>query len=101
MARGNSPSAAWSERGPTSGLASHSEEITEKASSRALGSLCLLRTTSAKLLRVERYKFPDAHRRPAGHLLDAVRPSVITTRPVQLAHRQKMSRQMLRHTLSF
>ena len=68
----------------------HSEEITEKACSRALGAVCLLGATSAELLRVKRHKFPDAHRRPAGHPLDAVRLPVITTRPVQLAHRQKM-----------
>jgi hypothetical protein len=39
-----------------------SEEITEKACSRALGAVCLLRATSAELLRVKRHKFPDAHR---------------------------------------
>src|SRR6202011_5814629 len=83
---------------PAGGL-HDSEEIIEKAYSRALGAVCLLGTTSAELLRVKRHKFPDAHRRPAGHPLDAVRPPVIATRPVQLAHRQKMPGQMLRHTL--
>src|SRR6266404_9937115 len=67
----------------------------------ALGAVCLLGATSAELLRVKRHKFPDAHRRPAGHPLDAVRPPVITTRPMQLAHRQKMPRQMLWQTLPF
>ncbi len=86
--------------GPAGGLR-HSEEITEKACSRALGALCLLGATSAELLGVKRHKFPDAHRRPAGHPLDAVRPSVITTGPVQLAHRQKMPGQMLWQTLLF
>src|SRR6266478_5461647 len=85
---------------PTGGLR-HSEELTENACSRALGAVCLLGATSAELLRVKRHKFPYAHRRPAGHPLDAVRPPVIATRPVQLAHRQKMPRQMLRHTLPF
>ena len=61
----------------------------------------LLGATSAELLRVKRHKFPNAHRRSSGHPLDAVRPPVITTPPVQLAHRQKMPRQMLRHTSPF
>src|SRR5260370_9584189 len=82
-------------------MARNSEDITEKSCSRALGAVCLLGATSAELLRVKRHKFPDAHRRPAGHPLDAVRLPVITTRPVQLAHRQKMPRQILRHTLPF
>ena len=89
------------ERGPRRSadvVESHSEEVTEKACSHSLGAVCLLGATSAELLRVKRHKFPDAHRRPAGHPLHAVRLPVITTRPVQLAHRQKMPRQMLRHT---
>src|SRR6266446_5681399 len=67
-----------------------------KACSRALGAVCLLGATSAELLRVKRYKFPDAHRRPAGHPLDAVRLPVITTCSVQRAHRQQVPHQMLR-----
>src|SRR5260370_28082452 len=34
--------------------------------------------------------FPDAHRRPAGQPFDTVRLPVVTTRPVQLAHRHKV-----------
>ncbi len=80
---------------PAGGLR-HSEEITEKACSRALGALRLLGATAAELLRVKRHKFPDAHRGPAGQSLDAVHLPVITTRPVQRAHRQKVPHQMLR-----
>jgi hypothetical protein len=74
----------------------HLEEITEKACSRALGAQRHLGATAAELLRVKRHKFPDAHRRPAGQSLDAVHLPVITTRPVQRAHRQKVPHQMLR-----
>lgn len=56
------------------------------------------RPTAAELIRVKRYKFPDAHRRPAGHSLHAVRQPVIPTRPVQLRHRQQMQGQVLRHS---
>ena len=89
-------SQAW----PTGALRD-SEEITEKACSPALGAECPLGATSAELLRVKRYKFPDAHRRPAGHPFDAVRLPVITTCPVQLTHRQKMPHQMLRQPVPF
>ena len=34
-----------------------------------------LRSTTAELIRVKRYKFPDAHRQPASHPLHAVRPA--------------------------
>jgi hypothetical protein len=47
-----------------------------------------LRPTAAELIRVKRHKLPDAHRRPAGHPLHAVRQPVISTRPVQLGHRE-------------
>ena len=63
---------------------------------RAPGAACLLGSTAAEVLSVKRHKFPDAHRRPAGQLSDAVRLPVITTRPLQRAHRQKMPHQMLR-----
>src|SRR5258708_26892116 len=76
------------------------KKSTTKKNRQILGRANLF-ASSAELLRVKRHKFPDAHRRPAGHPLDAVRLPVITTRPVQLAHRQKMHRQMLRHTLPF
>jgi hypothetical protein len=58
-----------------------------------------LRSTTAELLRVKRHKFPDAHRRPAGHPLHAVRQPVIPTRPVQLGHRHQMPGQVLRQPL--
>src|SRR5712692_1700261 len=58
-----------------------------------------LRPTAAELIRVKRHKLPDAHRRPAGHPLHAVRQPVIPTRPVQLRHRQQMQGQMLRQSL--
>src|SRR5882724_10622948 len=48
-------------------------EITEKACSHTLGGRCPLGATSTELFRVKRHKFPDAHRRPAGQSLDAVR----------------------------
>src|SRR5262245_27367651 len=35
-----------------------------------------LRSATAELLRVQRHKVPDAHRRPAGHPLHAVRQPV-------------------------
>ena len=76
----------------------HSEEITRRLPAVLFGAIYLLGATSAELLGVKRHKFPDAHRRPAGHPLDAVRLPVITTRSMQLAHRQKMPRQMLRQT---
>src|SRR2546426_11277945 len=38
-----------------------------------------LRPTAAELIRVKRHKLPDAHRRPAGHPLHAVRHPVIPT----------------------
>jgi len=60
-----------------------------------------LEERSAELVGVKRHKFPDAHRRMAGHPLDAVRLSVITTCPVQPAYRCKMPRQMFRHTYLF
>src|ERR1700730_17500873 len=74
---------------------------TRSLSSATVVAVIVLGATSAELLRVKRHKFPDAHRRPTGHPLDAVRLSVITARPVQLAHRQKMTRQMPRNTLPF
>ena len=40
------------------------------------------RPTAAELIRVKRHEVPDAHRRPAGHPLHAVRQPVIPTRPV-------------------
>ena len=58
-----------------------------------------LRPTTAELIRVKRHKFPDAHRRPAGHPLHAVRQPVIPARPVQLGHRQQMQGQVLRQSL--
>src|SRR3989441_1070678 len=57
-----------------------------------------LSPTTAELIRVKRHKFPDAHRRPAGHPLHAVRQPVIPTRPVQLGHRQQMQGQVLRQS---
>src|SRR5262245_28711888 len=45
-----------------------------------------LRSTTAELIRVKRYKFANAHRRSARHPLDAVRHPVIPTRPMQLGH---------------
>ena len=60
-----------------------------------------LRSTTAELIRVKRHKFPDAHRRPAGHPLHAVRQPVIPTRPVQLGHRHQMPGQVLRQPLPF
>lgn len=63
-----------------------------------MGAL-FLRDTSAELTRMKRHKFPDTHRRPTRDPLDAVRLPVITTCPVQLAHRQEMTRQMLRQML--
>src|SRR5580704_8254291 len=56
-----------------------------------------LQSTTAELLRVKRHKFPDAHRRPAGQPLHAVRQPVIPTCPVQLAHRHEMPGEVLRH----
>ena len=56
----------------------------------------LLRSTTAKLIRVKRHKFSDAHRRPAGDPLHAVRHPVIPTRAVQLGHRHQMPGQLLR-----
>ena len=58
-----------------------------------------LRPTAAELIRVKRHKLLDAHRRPAGHPLHAVRQPVIPTRPVQLRHRQQMQSQVLRQPL--
>ena len=58
-------------------------------------------STAAEFIRVKRDKFPDAHRRPAGYPLHAVRLPVIPTRPVQLAHRNKMAVQVLRQRLLF
>ena len=60
-----------------------------------------LRSTTAELIRVKRHKFPDAHRRPAGHPLHAVRQPVIPTRPVQLGHRHQMPGQVLRQPRLF
>src|SRR5262245_38099809 len=39
-----------------------------------------LKSTAAKLIRVKRHQFSDAHRGLAGHLLHAVRHPVIPTR---------------------
>ena len=55
-----------------------------------------LRSTTAELIRVKRHALPDAHWRPTGHPLHAVRLPVIPTRPVQLAHRHQMPGQVLR-----
>jgi hypothetical protein len=60
-----------------------------------------LRSTTAELIRVKRHEFPDAHRRPAGHALHAVRQPIIPTRPVQLGHRHRMPRQVLRQPMPF
>src|SRR6266849_8410409 len=60
-----------------------------------------LRPTTAELIRVKRHKFPDAHRRPAGHALHFVRQPVIPTRPVQRGHRHQMPGQMLRQPRPF
>ena len=60
-----------------------------------------LRPTTAELIRVKRHKFPDAHRRPAGHPLHAVRHSVIPTRPVQRGHRHQMPGQVVRQPRPF
>src|SRR5258705_5683230 len=53
--------------------------------------------TAAELVRVKRHELADAHRRPAGHPLHAVRQPVIPTPPVQLGHRQQMLGQVLRY----
>jgi len=66
---------------------------------RALGNSHLIQcniATTAELIRVKRHKFPDAHRRSAGHPRHAIRHPVIPTRPVQLGHRHQMPRQVLR-----
>ena len=55
----------------------------------------------AELLGVQRHKFPDAHRRPAGHPLHTVRQPVVPTRPIQLGHRHQMPGQVLRQPLPF
>ena len=47
-----------------------------------------LRSTTAELVRVMRRRFPDAHRRPAGHTLHTVRNLVIRTRAIHLGHLQ-------------
>src|SRR2546425_7988303 len=60
-----------------------------------------LRSTTAELIRGKRHKFPDAPRRPAGHSLHAVRQSVVPTSPVQFAHRQDMTGEVLRHSKPF
>src|SRR2546426_8607307 len=39
------------------------------------------RPTAAELIRVKRHKLPDAHRRPAGHPLHAVRQPVRDAEP--------------------
>ena len=59
------------------------------------------RSTTAELSRVKRHKFPDTHRRTAGHSLHAVRQSVVPTSPVQFAHRQDMTGEVLRHSKPF
>ena len=53
-------------------------------------------STTAELIRVKRHEFADAHRRPAGYPLHAVRQPVIPTRSVQLAHRDQMPGEVLR-----
>src|SRR2546425_2680827 len=44
-----------------------------------IATLLFLRPTAAELIRVKRHELPDARRRPAGHLLHAVRQPVIPT----------------------
>src|ERR1043166_9822924 len=60
-----------------------------------------LRSTGAELIRVKRHKFPDTHRRTAGHSLHAVRQSIIPTSPVQFAHCHHMTGEVLRHSKPF
>jgi hypothetical protein len=55
-----------------------------------------LRSPPAELLRVQRHKVPDAHRRPAGHPLHAVRQPVIPPGPVQRGHRHQVMDQVRR-----
>ena len=54
---------------------------------RASKQLPALGSTTAELIRVEYHKVPDAHRRPAGHPLHAIRQPVVPTCAVQLGHR--------------
>ena len=54
------------------------------------------RSTTAELIGMKRHEFPDTHRRPAGHPLQAVRHSIMPTRAVQLGHRHQMPGQVLR-----
>ena len=60
-----------------------------------------LRSTTAELIHVKRYKFANAHRRSARHPLDAIRHPVIPTRPMQLGHGHEVVGQVLWHFLSF
>jgi hypothetical protein len=60
-----------------------------------------LRPTTAELIRVQRHKFPDAHRRPAGRPLHPVRQPVIAPRPVQLGHCHQMPGQVVRQPRPF
>jgi hypothetical protein len=57
--------------------------------------------STAELVCVKRDEFPDAHRRPVGHALDAVRHPVVSARPVQLAHRHHMPDEVVRQSLPF
>jgi hypothetical protein len=57
-----------------------------------------LRSTTAELICVKGHKVPDAHRRPAGYPLHAVRHAVIPIRPVQLGHRHQMPGQVIRQS---
>jgi hypothetical protein len=50
-----------------------------------------LGSATAELIRAERHKFQEAHRRTAGESLHAVRHPVIPTRPVQLGHGHEMA----------
>ena len=68
---------------------------------RATASLVSTRSTTAELIRVERHKVPDAHGRPSGHPLHAVRQPVVPTCPVQLGHRHQMPGHVLRQPLPF
>src|ERR1700737_3540456 len=55
-----------------------------------------LRSTPAELLRGQRHKSADADRRPPSPPLHALPQPVIPTRPMQLAHRHEMPREVLR-----
>src|SRR5258708_12994455 len=76
------------------------KKSTTKKNRQILGRANLF-ASSAELLRVKRHKFPDAHRRPTGHPLDAVRLPVLTTRPVQLAHPPNIPRLKPHHHFPF